>query len=229
MLCVLIREWREESNEKKKGKKKKTGKSGLIFICIILKGAQIGFIPVTVNRDPERTMTISEKSQRYDWTARVHSLYCLVDYRDECILSVAQGEGNTFHSTCCSYQCLRPVWLLYDCYQRSSCTYFTSTNNRREWHLLSTLWDLPVLVFLLRLVTRSNGGHTRRENKFLCIHQWALWAKNRWHCVTVLYHCVQGRVSHLCMFKCKCVVLSCGKKKLSSSVTLMALHLIYLQ
>lgn len=119
MLCVLIREWREESNEKKR---KKRGKSGLIFICIILKGAQIGFIPVTVNRDPERTMTISEqKSQRYDWTGRVHSLYCLVDYRDECILSVAQGEGNTFHSTYCSYHFLRPVWLLNDCYQRINC------------------------------------------------------------------------------------------------------------
>lgn len=40
---------------------KKTGKSGLIFICIILKGAQIGFIPVTVNCDPESTMSISKQ------------------------------------------------------------------------------------------------------------------------------------------------------------------------
>lgn len=39
----------------------KTGKSGLIFICIILKGAQIGFIPVTVNCDPESTMSISKQ------------------------------------------------------------------------------------------------------------------------------------------------------------------------
>lgn len=59
MLCVLIRERREESYGGKK-----TGKSTKIFICIILEGAQIGFIPVTVNCVTERTTTISQQKPR---------------------------------------------------------------------------------------------------------------------------------------------------------------------
>lgn len=47
MLCVLIREQREGQLRGIKNIIKLTDKSGLIFICIILKGAQIGFIPVT--------------------------------------------------------------------------------------------------------------------------------------------------------------------------------------
>lgn len=59
-----------------------------------------------LNCDGERTMAIPlSKSQCCHSTARVCVSVCVSggvpDYRDEWMLSVAQGEGNTFHS---SYQ-----------------------------------------------------------------------------------------------------------------------------
>lgn len=70
-------------------KKKKTGKSGLIFICIILKGAQIGFIPVTVNCDPDNTMAISKQKP----TLRLN--------RQNTLFVLLGGLQGRMHIICC--------------------------------------------------------------------------------------------------------------------------------
>lgn len=109
---------KKDSNALSADKEKSYGKTAkllLIYICIILKGAPIAFITMSVSCDSERTMIISEQK-----APLCLGILCIAGWTTGKYLLLEEQEIN-YTAHIAPYQCLRRMWLLYDCYQHSGC------------------------------------------------------------------------------------------------------------
>lgn len=104
-----------------------------------------------------------------------------MDYRQECIISIAQGEGNTFHSAYCSYQ----VWDQFSCYMivinavavHNLLPQITDMNDMSsaDWFFSpSSLWPSSARNRLFRIQQESE---TLKRERLILVHQKTVWPK----------------------------------------------------
>lgn len=157
---------------------KKTGKSGLIFICIILKGAQIGFIPVTVNCDPESTMIISKQKATL-WLNGQNTFFVLLWWTTGKNAYYLLPKDKEIHFT--AHIAHISLWDQFSCYM----IVINTVAVRNLPPQITDMNDISSADCEFFLYLCSSSAQKRLfwikgvgENKLLSIHQQALMVKN---------------------------------------------------